>query len=84
MIHISNLSSSNEIQGFVVVLIPLQLTTRCILKHYRGHVCFLFNLSNGTTLAQEIIVSPVFPIIKILVIEDNELHDTFLHVTFGS
>jgi hypothetical protein len=36
------------------------------------------------TLAQGIVVSPVFPIIEILTIEDNELHDTFLHVAFGS
>jgi hypothetical protein len=36
------------------------------------------------TLAQEIVVSPIFLIIEILAIEDNELHDTFLHVTFGS
>jgi hypothetical protein len=36
------------------------------------------------TLAQEIVVSPIFLIIEILAIEDNELHGTFLHVTFGS
>jgi hypothetical protein len=29
-------------------------------------------------------VSPDFPITKILVIEDNELHDTFLHAAFRS
>jgi hypothetical protein len=29
-------------------------------------------------------VSPVFPIIEILTIEDNGLHDTFLHVTLES
>jgi hypothetical protein len=29
-------------------------------------------------------VSPIFSITKILAIEDNELHDTFLHVAFES
>jgi hypothetical protein len=29
-------------------------------------------------------VSSVFPITKILIIEDNKLHDTFLHVAFES
>jgi hypothetical protein len=44
----------------------------------------MHDLPNGTTLAQEIVASPDFPITKILAIEDNELHGTFLHVTFGS
>jgi hypothetical protein len=35
-------------------------------------------------LTQEIVASPVFPTTEILAIEDNELHDTFIHVTFGS
>jgi hypothetical protein len=35
-------------------------------------------------LAQEIVASLVFPITEILVIEDNELHNTFLLVAFGS
>jgi hypothetical protein len=35
-------------------------------------------------LAHEIVVSLVFPITEILAIEDNELHDTFIHVTFES
>jgi hypothetical protein len=44
----------------------------------------LDDLPNGTTLAQEIVVSSVLPIIKILVIEDNKLDSTFLHIAFGS
>jgi hypothetical protein len=36
------------------------------------------------TLAQEIVASLVFPITEIIVIEDNELHGTFLHIAFGS
>jgi hypothetical protein len=44
----------------------------------------MYDLSNGTTLAQEIVASLVFPITEILAIEYNELHGTFLHVTFGS
>jgi hypothetical protein len=44
----------------------------------------LDDLPNGTTLAQEIVVTSVLPIIKILVIEDHKLDSTFLHITFGS
>jgi hypothetical protein len=84
IIHISSYSSSNEIQGIVVVLIPLQLTLGGILKCCGDDVCFLYDLRNGMTLAQKIVVSPVFLITKILAIEDNELHDTFLHIAFGS
>jgi hypothetical protein len=84
IVYISTWSSCNVIQSSVVVLIPLQLTLSCILKHYQDHVCFLYDLTNGTTLAQEIVVSPIFPIIEIIAIEDNELHVTFLYVTFGS
>ncbi len=84
IIHISTLSSSNEIQGFIVVLIHLQLTLGCILKCCWDDVCFLYDLPNGTTLAQEIVAILIFPITEILVIEDNELHGTFLHVAFGS
>jgi hypothetical protein len=47
-------------------------------------VCFLYNLANGTTLAQEIVVSPGFPITEIHAIEDNKFHGTFLYVAFGS
>jgi hypothetical protein len=36
------------------------------------------------TLAQEIVASPIFLKTEILTIEDNELHDTFLHIAFGS
>jgi hypothetical protein len=44
----------------------------------------MYVLLNGMTLAQEIVANPIFPIAEILTIEDNELHDTFLHVAFGS
>jgi hypothetical protein len=47
-------------------------------------VCFLYDLPNGMTLTQEIVASLIFPITEILGIEDNELHDTFLLVAFGS
>jgi hypothetical protein len=46
--------------------------------------CFLYDLSNGMAFAQEIVVGQVFPITEILIIEDNEIHDTFLHIAFGS
>jgi hypothetical protein len=44
----------------------------------------LDNLPNGTTLAQEIVVSSIFPVTEILAIEDHKLNNTFLHVAFGS
>jgi hypothetical protein len=44
----------------------------------------MYDLTNGMTLAQEIVASLVFPITEILAIDDNELHGTFLHVAFGS
>jgi hypothetical protein len=44
----------------------------------------LDDLPNGTTLAQEIVVSSVLPIIKILAIEDHKLDSTFLYIAFGS
>jgi hypothetical protein len=34
------------------------------------------------TLAQEIVVSSVFSITKILTIEDHKVNNTFLHVAF--
>jgi hypothetical protein len=36
------------------------------------------------TLAQEIVVSSVFPVTEILAIENDKLYGTFLHVAFGS
>jgi hypothetical protein len=35
------------------------------------------------TLDQEIVASFVFPVTKILTIEDHKLYDTFLHVALG-
>jgi hypothetical protein len=70
--------------NFIVVLVPLHLTLGRIVKHSRDHVSLLNNLSDGTTLAQKIVASSVFPITEILAIENNELHGTFLHVAFGS
>jgi hypothetical protein len=46
-------------------------------------VCFLYDLPNGTTLAQEIVASLIFPITEFLAIEDNKLHGTFFYVAFG-
>jgi hypothetical protein len=48
------------------------------------HVRLLDDLPNCTTLAQKIVVSSVFPVTEILVIEDHNLNSTFLHVVFGS
>jgi hypothetical protein len=48
------------------------------------HVRLLDNLLNGVTLAQEIVATSIFPITKILVIEDHKLNNTFLHIVFRS
>jgi hypothetical protein len=55
-----------------------------IVEHCRDHVRLLYDLPNGATLAQKIVASLGLPIIKILVIEDHKLDNTFLHVAFGS
>jgi hypothetical protein len=49
-----------------------------------NHVHLLDDLSNGAALAQEIVASSVLPITEILIIEDDKLDNTFLHVAFGS
>jgi hypothetical protein len=82
--HIPTKRSSNEIKSFVVVFIPLQLTLGHNVERHRDHVCLMYDLPNGMTLAQEIVVSSVFLVTEILVIEDHKLNITFLHVAFGS
>jgi hypothetical protein len=83
-IHIPTKSGSDKVQGLIVALVFHQLSSSCILKHRGDDICFLYDLLNGTTLAQEIVMSSVFSKTKILTIEDNELHGTFLHVVFES
>jgi hypothetical protein len=82
IIHISTYSSSNEIQGFVVVLIPLQLTIGCILKRCRDDVPYSYNLPNSTSWAQQVVPCSVLSITEIFIIENH--NGTFLHVTFES
>jgi hypothetical protein len=84
IIHIPTKSSSNEIKSFVVVFIPLQLTLGRVVEHRQDHVRLLYDLPNGTTLAQKIVVSSVLPVTEILAIEDHKLDSTFLHIAFGS
>jgi hypothetical protein len=62
----------------------LQLTLGHVVECSRDHVRLLHDLSNGTTLAQEIVVSSIFPVTEILAIEDHKLNNTFLHIAFGS
>jgi hypothetical protein len=84
IICIPTKSSSNEIEDFVVIFIPLQLTLGHVVEHRRSHVCLLHDLSNGTTLSQNIVASWIFSVTKILTIEDHKLDSTFLHVAFRS
>jgi hypothetical protein len=51
IIHIPTQRSSNEIQSFVVILVPLHFTLRCVVEDYEDHVRFMYDLPNGTTLA---------------------------------
>jgi hypothetical protein len=69
--------------SFVVVFIPLQLTLGRVVECIQDHVRLLDDLPNGATLAQEIAAGSVLPITETLVIENNKLHITFLHVAFG-
>jgi hypothetical protein len=55
-----------------------------VVESIRDHVRLLDDLPNDATLAQKIVVSSVFPVIEILVIEDHKLNNTFLYVAFGS
>jgi hypothetical protein len=68
IIHIPVKSSSNEIKRFVVIFIPLQLTLDHIDKRRQDHVRLMNNLPNYTTLTQEIFVSLVFSVTKIITI----------------
>jgi hypothetical protein len=47
------------------------------------HVRLLNDLPNDMTLAQKIVTSLIFPVTKIIAIEDHKLNSTFLHVAFG-
>jgi hypothetical protein len=73
-----------RLMDFVVISIPLQLTLGRVVECIRDHVCLLNDLSNGAVLAQEIVTGSVLLITKILAIENDKLHSTFLHVAFGS
>jgi hypothetical protein len=55
-----------------------------VIECIGDNVRLLNDLSNGATLAQKIVVSSVFLVTKILVIEDHKLNNTFLHVAFRS
>jgi hypothetical protein len=82
IIQIRTYGSSNEIQSFIVVLVPLHLTIGHVVKCCQDHISFLNNLPDRTILAKELIVSSIFPVIEILVIENHKLDDIFLYVTF--
>jgi hypothetical protein len=62
----------------------LQLTLGHVVECVRGHVRLLNDLPNDATLAQKIVASSVLPITEILTIENDKLHNTFLHIAFGS
>jgi hypothetical protein len=55
-----------------------------VVECIRDHVRLLDDLPNGTTLVQKIVASSVFSVTEIIVIEDQKLNSTFLHVAFGS
>jgi hypothetical protein len=55
-----------------------------VVECIRDHVRLSDNLSNGATLAQEIVAGSVLPMTEILAIEDHRLNNTFLPVAFGS
>jgi hypothetical protein len=74
IVHIPNKSSSNAIKSFVVVFIPLHLRMCRVVECRGDHIRLLYDLPDGTALAQEIVASPVLPITKILAIEDHKVY----------
>jgi hypothetical protein len=70
--------------SFVVIFIPHQLTLGCVVERHLDHIRLLYDLLDGTTLAQEIVVSPIFLVTEIIVIEHHKLDSTFLYVSFRS
>jgi hypothetical protein len=84
IIYIPTNSSSNEIESFVVIFILLQLTLGHVVECSRDHVRLLNDLPNSMTLTQEIVVSLIFPVTKILTIENHKFYCTFLLVAFRS
>jgi hypothetical protein len=55
-----------------------------VIECIGDHIRLLDDLPNGAALAQEIVVGSVLPISEILTIENDNLHNTFLHVSIGS
>jgi hypothetical protein len=55
-----------------------------VVEYIWDPVRLLDDLPNGVALAQEIVAGSVLPITEILTIENDKLHNTFLHVAFGS
>jgi hypothetical protein len=55
-----------------------------VIECIEDHVCLLDDLAKGAALAQEIVTGLILPITEILVVENDKLHSTFLHVAFGS
>jgi hypothetical protein len=46
----------------------------CIVEHRQDHIHFWYDLSNNTTLTQEIVVSSIFSVTEIITIEDHLRH----------
>jgi hypothetical protein len=55
-----------------------------VVERHGDHVQLLYDLRDGMSLTQKIVASLILPITEILAIEDHKLHNTFLHVAFGS
>jgi hypothetical protein len=62
----------------------MQLTLGRVVGCIGDHVRLLDDLQNGAALAQEIVAGSVLPITEILTIENDRLHNTFLHIAFRS
>jgi hypothetical protein len=62
----------------------LQLTLGHVVECIGDHVDLLDDLPNGAALTQEIVAGSVLSITEILTIENDKLHNTFLHIVFGS
>jgi hypothetical protein len=83
IIQIPTKSSSNEINSFVVIFVPHQLTLGHVVGRRQDHVRLLYDIPNVTTLVRKIIVNLVLSVTEILTIKDHKFYDTFLHIAFG-
>jgi hypothetical protein len=84
--HVQNTELSHQQDDLIIgdALVLLIRSLGHVVECIGDHIRLLYDLSNGATLAQEIVASSIFPVTEILAKEDHKLNSTFLLVAFGS